>query len=157
MSTTEKREYWDIDLKNQSRKRLQIFQAGMQKFGGIIHDSYEDKYFSGKLAWRNPILHRISLPRGDRFPFILFTHLWVAHPPRISIGLLVQPSSIPLRGNHDNSLSRIRRSYGFPTRSGREWIRNHLPSGERQWIEEPGIIQAVMDGDLERFLAVEKL
>ncbi len=45
-------EYWDAELKNQSKKRLTGLEKAIAETGAIIVDRHEDKYIEGKLQWR---------------------------------------------------------------------------------------------------------
>lgn len=80
-------EYWDAYLKTQSKKRVALFNAALENFGGEIKDSYEQKYFTGKQVWHNPIYHKITLPKGQRWNFILACKCQVIleRPPRIGV------------------------------------------------------------------------
>lgn len=112
-------EYWDAELKNQSKRRLKLLELAISQTGAIVTDRYEDSFFKeSKNQWRNPLLLRIKRPARQRWKFILATDctVWLAPPPQVQIGH-TQPPTIPLRGNHDPLQRPIRRSYrvhGYP-------------------------------------------
>jgi hypothetical protein len=142
-----KREYWDIELPNQSKKRMEMLQFGLQKHGGIIHDSDEPKYFQGKQAWRNPLALRVSLPKGSRFPFILDTRIWLHRLPQIQLGLqrveLIR--RLPLRGNH--STKKIRRTYHI--NNPPPWLKDYNPDGTYHYVEGM-LVSDVLNGEMDR-------
>lgn len=43
-------EYWDAELKHQSKKRLALLEQAIAQTGAIITDRHESKYFKEKLA-----------------------------------------------------------------------------------------------------------
>jgi hypothetical protein len=63
-------EYWDAELKNQSKQQLATLELAIAQTGAAIID-HENKYFTGKLKWRNPLLLKVKLPKGKRWEFIL--------------------------------------------------------------------------------------
>lgn len=159
------REYWDAELKHQSKSRLKALQEGLLVCGGIIHNQYESKYFKGKLAWRNPLVLRLSLPKGKRWEFISKTKIWLAKPAKlmvVPVNIIVNLPDwcdrkhrrfyepIPLRANHNNL--NLRRSYNFQ----HGWIKDyHVPfSGYDQYniIKDRDILAAVLDGNLDLIL-----
>jgi hypothetical protein len=142
------REYWNIDLKNQSAKRMAALKSGLALFGGIIHDSYEDKYFQNKQSWRNPLLLRVSLPEGDRFKFIRYTKIWLSHPERVGISPIRNDRPIPLRGNHDNC--KLRRSYNLHFAGG--WLKDFNADGSYRLFSGTEVLSRVLNGDLDLLL-----
>ena len=64
-------EYWDAELKNQSKQQLATLELAIAQTGAAIIDQHENKYFTGKLKWRNPLLLKVKLPKGKRWEFIL--------------------------------------------------------------------------------------
>lgn len=157
-------EYWDAELKNQSKKRLTGLEKAIATTGAIITDRHEDKYFKDKLKWRNPLLLKIRLPKEKRWEFILATGctVWLARPPQVQIGLqdIVDrynrtgdwaSQNIPLRGNHDNA--KIRRRYRLRPEQV-AYIADYKPelNGGCEVIEGADIILAVLGGDLDLLL-----
>ena len=145
-------EYYDAELKNQSKRRLKMLQQAITQTGAIITDRDEDAYFKEpKLKWRNPLLLRLKLPAGKRWKFILASEctVWLAEPPRVQIGEPV-PSKIPLRGDHD-ALRKVRRRnyrlHGCPEPS----IMDYKPelSGGYEIFRGSEIVSAVLDGNLD--------
>lgn len=140
------REYFDIDLKDQSKRRMRSV-AALPDFGGMIHDQYESKYFQGRLAWRNPLLLRISLPTGQRWEFIRHTialgcGLWLAHPERVGVPVFYPQPRLQLRGNHIGLPKR--RTYNF--RPG--YVLDHGTNGT---VTYSGVeaVSAILDGNLD--------
>ena len=156
-------EYWDAELKTQSKRRLKLLERAIAQTGAIITDRYEDSFFKEpKLQWRNPLLLRIKLPTRKRWEFILATEctVWLAKPPRIQIGLqdaisrcsrYQEIKPIRLRGDH-NTLQRVlRRTYkinGYPD----VYIKDYKPelNGGYDLFKGSEIVNAVLNGDLER-------
>jgi hypothetical protein len=68
-------EYWDAELKNQSKQQLATLELAITQTGAVIIDQHENKYFTGKLKWRNPLLLKVKLPKGKRWEFIVATVL----------------------------------------------------------------------------------
>lgn len=156
-------EYWDAELKNQSKKRLAGLEKAIAETGAIITNRHEDKYFEGKLKWRNPLLLKVKLPKGKRWQFILASKctIWLAHPPRVQLGLqdmgrfngtrYWDSPPIPLRGNHDNA--KIRRRYRLHPEHA-TYIADYKPelNGGYELIEGIDIVSAVLDGNLDLLL-----
>lgn len=155
-------EYWDAALKNQSKKRLTGLAKAIAETGAIITDRHEDKYFEGRLMWRNPLLLKIKLPKGKRWEFILASEytIWLAHPPQIQLGLqdVIRNSRryrdappIRLCGNHDNAKTR-RRYRLHPEQLA--YIADYKPelNGGYDLIEGADIVSAVLGGDLDLLL-----
>lgn len=155
-------EYWDAELKNQSKKRLAGLEKAIAETGAIITDRHEDKYFEGKLKWRNPLLLKIKLLQGKRWDFILASKctIWLARPPRVQLGLQdvmfrckrYQGSlPIPLRGNHDST--KRRRNYRLHPEHA-AYIADYKPelNGGCEVIEDADIVSAVLGGDLNLLL-----
>jgi hypothetical protein len=145
------REYWDIDLKNQGRQRVAQLHAMLKKFGGIIHDFSESKYFSGKQSWRNPLVLRVTLPKGVRYKFIRESRVWL-HPPQV-VGIPpgFPRSYLPLRGDHAALQRKLRRSYNLH----HGWIKDHGESGKAidyRLFEGDEIVRRVLDGELDLLL-----
>lgn len=164
-------EYWDAELKNQSKKRLAMLEQAISQTGAIITDRYEDKFFKDpKLLWRNPLLLKIKLPPGKRWEFILASKcmVWLARPPKLRIpktpnrnvrrgdptaycaGYCDPPPAL-LRGDHDNL--KLRRVYRVhPVHAA--YIADYKPEfdGGREIIEGIDIVQAVLGGDLDLIL-----
>jgi hypothetical protein len=148
-----KREYFNIELKNQSKKRLAALQDGLEKFDGIIHDRHEETWFSGKQVWRNPLLLRVSLPESMRWQFISHTRIWLARPPVIgAFPGMPKEKPIPLRGNHE-TLGRLRRSYNLNW-GDTPWIKDFGKDFDRgnYRMLKGGAVHRVLDGDLELVL-----
>lgn len=157
-------EYWDAELKNQSKKRLASLEKAIAETGAIIVDRHENKYFEDKLKWRNPLLLKIKLPKGKRWEFILASKctIWLAHPPRVQMGVrdtmgrfdgttYLDFPPIPLRGNHDNA--KRRRNYRLhPTHAA--YIMDYKPELNSQYevFEGADIVSAVLGGDLDLLL-----
>lgn len=164
-------EYWDAELKTQSKKRLAMLEQAIKQTGAIITDRYEDKFFKDpKLLWRNPLLLKVKLPRGKRWEFILASKctVWLAAPPKIGIPKPLNryvrrgdptaycagycdPPPVLLRGDHDNL--QLRRRYRIhPTQAA--YIADYKPEldGGREIIEGIDILAAVLDGDLDLIL-----
>ena len=116
------------------------------------------KYFKGKLAWRNPLLLKVKLPKGKRWEFILAAKVWLARPPQVSLGLNFsrRDDELPyrrLRGDHDALRKIKRRSYrvhGYPN----AYIKDYKPelNGGYEVIEGVDIVAAVLGGDLDLIL-----
>lgn len=153
------REYWDVELKNQSKARLNALQQGLKTFDGIIHNQYESKYFTGKLTWRNPLVLRISLPQGKRWEFISATKIWIARPAKISVipANLNLPDwckrkhwkhykPIPLMGDHDNL--KLRRTYNLTHGYIKDYTVPFSGHENYKFIEDKDILVAVLNGDL---------
>lgn len=153
-------EYWDAELKNQSKKRLTGLEKAITETGAIITDRHEDKYFEGKLKWRNPLLLKVKLPKGKRWDFILASGctIWLAHPPQVQTGVrdvgrfngtrYLDSPPITLRGNHANA--KRRRNYRLhPTHAA--YIMDYKPelNGDYQVIKGADIVSAVLCGDLD--------
>jgi hypothetical protein len=144
-------EYWDAELKHQSKKRLALMEEAVFQTGAIITDRYENKYFKGRLAWRNPLVLKVKLPKGKRWEFILASKVWLARPSRISLGLELNRCTelphVPLRGNHDNL--KIRRRYRVHPENA-AYIADYRPdlNGGYVLIDGADIVMAVLDGDL---------
>jgi hypothetical protein len=157
-------EYWDAELKNQSKKRLAGLDKAIAATGAFITDRHEDKYFEDKLKWRNPLLLKVILPKGKRWEFILASGctVWLAQPPQVQIGLRdiidryngtgdwASPP-IPLRGNHDDAKTR-RRYRLHPEHTA--YIADYKPelNGGYEVIEGADIVSAVLGGDLDLLL-----
>jgi hypothetical protein len=145
-------EFWDAELKNQSKRRMKLLEKAIAQTGTIVTDRYEDLFFKEpKLQWRNPLLLRIKLPAKKRWEFILATKctIWLAAPPRIQIGY-EEPPRIPLRGNHNELRRVLRRTYkvnGYPN----VYIKDHKPelNGGYDFFEGSEIVSAVLNGHLE--------
>jgi hypothetical protein len=140
----DKREYFDIELKNQSKPNLAKL-GRLAEFGGTEHDRHASKYFTGKLAWRNPLIVRVSFPRLKRWEFIKATGLWCDRPHRIGVPEMPKAPAIRLRGNHDEMRGR-RRSYhlgGGLKGMVRDW---HPVLGQRDF---DGVVSDVLDGNLD--------
>lgn len=155
-------EYWDAELKSQSKQRLATLERAISQTGAVITDQHEDKYFTGKLKWRNPLSLKLKLPKGKRWEFVLATKstIWLAHPPRVQIGLAdaisrcsrhqeVKP--IKLRGNHDNA--KRRRNYRVHP-SHAAYIMDYHPelNGEYRIFEGADIVATVLGGGLDLIL-----
>lgn len=147
------REYWDACLKNQSKGRVKAFHSALKLFDGKIHDWHEDKHFSGKQSWRNPISLRISLPEGQRFPFILHTirkgyQIWLSKPPRITAGIPNPKPRLKLKGNHDVSKLSLRRGYYLHSNDRRKPYLADLLNGEKRIFGQE-VLERVLDGELD--------
>jgi hypothetical protein len=153
-------EYWDAELKNQSKKRLAGLEKAITATGAIVTDRHEEKYFEGKLQWRNPLLLKVRLPKGKRWEFILVSGctVWLAQPPRVQIGLrdtagrfngtrYWDSPAIPLRGNHDDA--KIRRRYRLHPEHA-AYIADYKPelNGGYEVIKGADIVSTVLGGDL---------
>lgn len=158
---SKKREYYDIDLKNQSKRLMQSLELGMSQFDLQIHDRHENKYFSGRQAWRNPLLLRVSIPEGDRFKFTLLTKIWLHRIDRIGIPTLRVAPTMPLKGNHEDC--KLRRTYHFPGGNfdgNTAWIKNFNPLNPGDYKDYELIygvdrLGAILDGDLDSVLFEE--
>ncbi len=144
-----KREYFDIDLKDQCKRRMNSLSSLIQ-FGGIIHDQYEDKYFTGRQAWRNPLLLRVSLPEGKRWDFISHTiklgcGIWLGHPAVPCLPTIRPERQIPLRGKHTDL--KLRRSYRLV--EGSYWIKDYQPDGSYSIYKDTEFTGSVLNGDLD--------
>ncbi|MGL5061389.1 MAG: hypothetical protein ACRC62_15555 [Microcoleus sp.] len=145
------REYFDLDLKNQGKARMAIAHAALKELGGIIHDTYESKYFKGKQSWRNPLLMRISLPDRMRWEFIRRSRLWLARPPVYGAPEMVFRDPIldrplPLVGNHKSwELPKVRNYRLHPTPS----VRTLMPDGSYLTLDGAEALIRVLDGDLD--------
>lgn len=156
-------EYWDAKFKNQANKRLTGLEKAIAKTGAIITDRHENKYFEGKLKWQNPLLLKVKLPKGKRWEFILASKctIWLAHPPRVQIGLqnmsrfngtrYWDSPPMPLQGNHDNP--KTRRRYRLHP-EGSAYIADYKPelNGGYELIEGADIVSAVLSGNLDLLL-----
>lgn len=155
-------EYWDAELKNQSKQRLAALERAIAQTGAVITDQDEDKYFTGKLKWRNPLLLKVKLPKGKRWEFILATKstIWLAHPPRVQIGIADAMSRcsryqeikpVKMRGNHDNA--KIRRTYRVHPFDA-AYIKDYRQGldGGYEVFKGVDIVAAVLDGDLDLIL-----
>jgi hypothetical protein len=154
-------ECWDAELKNQSKQRLEALELAIAQTGAVIIDQHENKYFTGKLKWRNPLLLKVKLPKGKRWEFILATKstIWLAHPPRIQIGIAdtipqcsnqkVEP--VKLRGNHDDA--KIRRTYRVHPLDA-AYIKDYRPglNSGYEIFKGTDIVAAVLNGDLDLIL-----
>jgi hypothetical protein len=97
-------QYWDLEMKSQSKRKVALVNAAIEKFGAIVHDRYEEKYFTGKQQWRNPLTLRISLPKGQKYAFLLAAKVscWLHEPDKIGITEEVfEKPNVKLRGSHD--------------------------------------------------------
>jgi len=146
-------EYWDAELRNQSKRRLKLLERAISQTGAIVTDRYEDSFFKEpKNQWRNPLLLRIKLPARKRWEFILATKctVWLAPPPQVQIGYAQSPT-IPLRGDHDALRKTIRRTYkvhGYPD----AYIKDYKPelNGEYELFKGSEIVGTVLNGELDR-------
>lgn len=166
-------EYWDAELKTQSKKRLAMLEQAISQTGAIITDRYEDEFFKDpKLLWRNPLLLKVKIPRGKRWEFILASKctVWLAKPSKISVpesfskrirrgdptaycAGYCEPPPVLLRGDHDKLKRQRRRSYRIhPTHAA--YIADYKPEldGGREIIEGIDIVVAVLGGDLDLIL-----
>lgn len=145
------REYWDLEMKNQSKKRVALVNAAIAEFGAIVHDRYEEKYFKGNLQWRNPLTLRISLPKGKKYAFILAAKLscWLHEPDRIGITEEVfHKPKVKLKGNHDQStLETVRRYRLHPP--DRAYVKD-IRTGKV--IEGAESVSRVLNGELNLVL-----
>lgn len=145
-------EYWDAELKNQSKRRLKLLEKAISQTEAIVTDRYEDSFFKEpKNQWRNPLLLRIKLPARKRWEFILATEctVWLAQPPQFQIGY-TQPTT-KLRGDHDALSRKIRRTYkvhGYPD----AYIKDYKPElkGEYELFKGSEIVSEVLNGNLDR-------
>ncbi len=158
-------EYWDGELKHQSKRRLALLEQAIAQTNAIITDRHESKYFKGKLAWRNPLLLKIKLPKGQRWKFVLASEctIWLAPPLRLtpcdmSYRTMRSPviygskgtKPLPLRGNHTNPPKR--RSYRFhPEYASIMDFKPELEGGY-EYIVGHDIVAAILDGDLDLIL-----
>lgn len=140
------RQYWDLELKNQSKKRMQLVNAAIAQFDAIVHDRYGEKYFSGKQSWRNPLHLRISLPKGKKYDFILAAKLkcWLFEPPRCNFEFNREPK-LKLKGNHDESRKIKVRNYRIhPIHAAYVWdVRSGII------LEGAESVKRVLDGELD--------
>jgi hypothetical protein len=152
MDNSTRYEYYDAELKNQSKRRLKMLKQAIAQTKATITDRDEDVCFKEpKLKWRNPLLLRIKLPAGKRWEFILASEctVWLAKPPRVQIGEPVPPR-IPLRGDHD-ALRKVRRRnyrlHGYPEPS----IMDYKPelSGGYEVFRGFEVVSNVLDGNLD--------
>lgn len=145
-------EYWDAELKNQSKRRLKLLKRAISQPGAIVTDRYEDSFFKDpKLRRQNPLLLRIKLPARKRWEFILATEctVWLAPPPQVQTGYTQQ--TVPLRGDHDALSRKIRRTYkvhGYPN----IYIKDYRPelNGGYELFKGSEIVGAVLNGELDR-------
>lgn len=150
-------EYWDCELKNQSKKRLAMLEKAVIETGAVIVDRDESQYFKDKLKWRNPLLLKIKLPKGKRWEFILASKCWLSKPPQIQLGLQQwvssDPPRIPLRGNHDHLKTRRRYRLRLHPENV-AYIADYRPElkGGYKVFEGAGIVAAVLNGDLDLIL-----
>jgi len=95
-------EYWDLELKDQSKNRMDLVNSAITKFGATVHSRYSDNLFSGSQQWRNPLLMRISLEKGKKYDFILASKLscWLHKPDQVSVGEGFESIPSKLKGNH---------------------------------------------------------
>lgn len=155
-------EYWDAELKDQSKRQLASLEGAIAQTGVAITDQHEDKYFTGKLKWRNPLLLKVKLPKGKRWEFILATKstIWLAHPPRVQIGLADTTSRcgrhqevkpIKLRGDHDHA--KMRRTYRIHPLDA-AYIKDYRPEldGGYEVFKGVDMVAAVLGGDLDLIL-----
>jgi len=140
-----KRDFYDIYLKNQSKKQMKLLADGLTLFDGIIHDQHEGKYFKDKQKWRNPLLLRVSFPRSNRFKFIRATGIWVNRMSMVGVVPLIKNEIyIPLRGNHD--IQFLKRFYSMSPK-GKEYIKTFNRSGCFKVLKSP-LVQEVLNGNL---------
>lgn len=150
------RQYFDANLKNQAKQRLFVFHEGLRRFHGIIHDSHEYRDFSGRQAWRNPALFRISLPKGRRFEFILFTKIWLARPPRFQLNIGRQiPYIRPIcfaQINQERILKRQRRLYQYPSGDVEGCIMDDHPVNGKKLLKGDSVLYDTLSGEMDLLL-----
>lgn len=142
------RQYFDADLKNQSKRLVTTFHEGLKACDGIIHDSHEDRYFTGKLAWRNPIVFRVSLPKGKRWEFIKLTKIWLARPEVIGIPNMQPPYIRPICFAAMPEPRNKRRAYYFPRTYAEAYIRDFHPVLGDRIINGEAALSRLLSGDL---------
>lgn len=145
--------YYDITLKCQSKKLMKVFTTGLNRSGGIIHDSYERMYFNGSQRWRNPIIFKVSFPTAqDRYGFISFTRIWAARPSKLSFDLVPRyPYSRPLGFKLMEPPTNPRRTINIV--DGQFWIKDFGFPFEGlefyQAIEGERNVTDFLDGDMD--------
>lgn len=140
-------EYFEVELKNQSRKLMDRVYQGLRLFGGQIHATHESKYFTGKLAWRNPVILKVSLPVGLRWQFISETKIWLARPGKVTInpGMPEPRYTRPIcfaAADHDSMPLRREYHLGMDPRV----IDHHPVHGDRI---TKGLTKEILDGKLD--------
>lgn len=157
MNGSDTYEYWDAEVKHQSKKRMALLERAIAQTGAIVTDRYEWEIFKkDKLKWRNPLLLKVKLPKGKRWEFILVSKytIWLAKPTKLSVPDCYNERSnlpyIPLRGNHDSTTLKTRRSYRLHP-VGAAYIADFRPEldGGYEIIKGADIVAAVLDGDLD--------
>jgi hypothetical protein len=146
-------EFWEAELKDQSKKRLALLDRAIAKTGSAITDRDEDIIFTDpKLKWRNPVLLKIKVPARKRYEFILEAKVWLFEPPQVQkLYDPTNPDDLPrirLRSNHDNA--KRRRNYRFHPH-GHEYIADYRPelNGEAEFFKGAEILAAVLNGELD--------
>lgn len=78
-----------VELLTQSKRNKEIFQSAIAQYQAEIKDQHEWNDFSGKMAWRNPILYLVRVPYSSWFPFCKHLRqsptISVANPERVGI------------------------------------------------------------------------
>lgn len=145
-------EFWEAELKNQSKERMKRLDRAIAQTNAIIVDRDECIIFEEpRLKWRNPLLLKLKVPRGKRYEFMLAAKVWLAEPPRVAVYDRTNPDNLPrisLRGNHDNA--KRRRNYRLHPH-GREYIADYRPelNGEAEIFNGIEIVAAVLNGELD--------
>ncbi len=138
----EKEYYWRIELKNQAKQIEQKVTEAILSLGGEVCNRHEDKYFSGRQEWHNPLILKVKLPPEKRFTFIRQTKIWLHRPIQI-MPPLVGAESIQLRGNHDTR--KHCRNYRLSP-SLKAYIKDYKTGKILEGID---MVQAVLDGNLD--------
>ena len=142
-------EYFEVELKNQSKKLIRALDRGLAEFGGQIHATHESRYFTGKLAWRNPATVKVSLPAGSRWAFIRATKIWLARPTKLAInpGMPEPKYTRPICfGQVDHGEMELRRDYILG--ADPYILDRHPVSGDRV-VQGEESTEAILNGTLD--------
>ncbi|ALY07609.1 hypothetical protein 2AV2_157 [Nodularia phage vB_NpeS-2AV2] len=147
-------EYWDAYLKTQSKGRLKLFHDAVKRFNAEITNSYSEKWFKDKLAWRNPIYFKVRLPKENgctrRWDFILACKCQVIldKPPKIGIPELNwnRDRHQPLMGNHTAlSFQKVRTYRINPTQKA--YIKDHVSGVVLEGVGT--VVRVLVNGELD--------
>lgn len=88
-------EFWDAELKNQSKERMKRLDRAIAQTGAIVVDRDECVIFEdARLKWRNPLLLKIKVPQRRRYEFMLAAKVWLAEPPRVAVCDRTNPDNL---------------------------------------------------------------
>ena len=154
-------EYWDAELKTQSKTLLLMLNKALAETGATVISKKECILFEGRLKWRNPLLLKVKLLKGRRWAFILASNckIWLHEPPRVQMGTqyiggfygtkyLAPP--IACRGEHNELTLPLRRVYRLHPHHA-AYISDYRPdlNGDSAYFEGADMVSGVLEGNLD--------